>query len=757
MSKAPPSALAEVRSRLLPLPRWEQCLEVLFECLPRDWIPSILRPEQDVELISDRSGEYRVTGDAPVLVLEPLDCYRQGGWFYLEAALERHTGCRRASLGVWVSGTMLEIPISSNLRGTIREVFHLPAGVQRLEWRPMTVKGMFRQTPFLLHRISWLESVGRRLLRVVFDLYRFHGLPWKKKGANLMVWGRALVRLEVSYMAFARTRMLRAGSKTYRDFVKNEVLPQPEAVSAVAADFSFALILNVDAEGAHYLERTLDSLRHQTWPHWQLYIQKGQGCSAQVWCDVHARIQQSEWLQPHLAGVWPAGLTLGALSDTVEAHCIGVLDVGDELRPCTLALCASHWIREPALLWVYGDHDELDVLGERGRPHFKPDWNPDLYWSCDYIRQPAFFARAAWADLPASARSWPLTSRSLGLALAMGRVSAAQIAHIPCVLAHSRVFPTRSEVRLRAEFTLLQRALEPVGAEVCEEAVYGGYWVTHPLPQCLPLVSVLIPTRDALPVLRQCVDSLLSTTTYPRLEMIVVDNQSADPDTLTWLAEQETTGRIRVVRLDIPFNYALIHNLAVKEARGEVLALLNNDIEIVDADWLEHAVRHVMRDGVGAVGAKLLYPDGAVQHAGVVTGIGGIAGHVHKYLGGDEPGYCNRAVLTQNFSAVTGACMVMCKSHYQQVGGMDENLAVAFNDVDLCLKLGDAGLRMVYEPRVRLIHHESYSRGADDTPAKQRIFRREYDYMKMKWGKRLVHDPAYNPNLTLNFEDFSVR
>jgi GT2 family glycosyltransferase len=227
---------------------------------------------------------------------------------------------------------------------------------------------------------------------------------------------------------------------------------------------------------------------------------------------------------------------------------------------------------------------------------------------------------------------------------------------------------------------------------------------------------------------------------------------------MAYFERMKSDSRIRIFKYNFPFNYSALNNYAVQHAEGEILALLNNDTEAITEDWLTEMVSHVLRPGIGAVGAKLLYPDRTVQHAGVILGIGGVAGHAHRFLGDEAFGYCSRAIVTQNLSAVTAACLVVSKKRYQEVGGMNEtDLAVAFNDVDFCLKLVAAGYRNVFTPFARLYHHESVSRGHDDTPEKQLLFAKEFDYMQKRWGEILLRDPAYNPNLTLEFEDFSLR
>ena len=258
--------------------------------------------------------------------------------------------------------------------------------------------------------------------------------------------------------------------------------------------------------------------------------------------------------------------------------------------------------------------------------------------------------------------------------------------------------------------------------------------VRHPLKQPFPLVSIVIPTRDRPDLLGPCVRSVMEKTTYANWELLIADNDSSAPDALALLEQLSTVPAIRVLRAPGPFNYSRINNCAARVANGQVLVLLNNDTEVITPDWLDELVSHAMREGIGAVGAKLLYPDNSVQHGGVVLGLGGIAGHAHRFLPHDAPGYMNLAVSTQNIAAVTGACLAVRREHFEAVGGLDESLAVAFNDIDFCLRLRQTGLRNVFTPWAQLYHHESVSRGLDDTDEKRQVYQQERIFMQERWG-----------------------
>lgn len=281
----------------------------------------------------------------------------------------------------------------------------------------------------------------------------------------------------------------------------------------------------------------------------------------------------------------------------------------------------------------------------------------------------------------------------------------------------------------------------------------------YSVPQPPPLVSIIIPTRDAVDLLKLGISSVLEKTIYPNYEIMIIDNRSEKSETLRFFRKiTEAHANVRVLAYDEAFNFSAINNFAVSHAHGSVLVLLNNDIEVISPDWLDEMVAHAMRPEVGCVGAKLFYPGGSVQHGGVILGIGGVAGHAHKYFPQDADGYFSRLKVQQNLTAVTAACLAVRKEVYLQVEGLEEeNLRVAFNDVDFCLRVRAAGYLNVFTPFARLHHHESISRGLDNTPEKMERFNREVVYMRSRWGPLLDADPYYSPNLTLHTEDFALR
>ncbi|MFD0937500.1 glycosyltransferase family 2 protein, partial [Methylobacterium trifolii] len=300
--------------------------------------------------------------------------------------------------------------------------------------------------------------------------------------------------------------------------------------------------------------------------------------------------------------------------------------------------------------------------------------------------------------------------------------------------------------RLRA----LEEVVAPWGGRA-ERGPLGFNRLVRPLPAPPPRVTAIIPTRDRAELLRVTLDGLFHKTDYPEIEAIVVDNDSREPETAALFAEYRDDPRLRVLPVPGPFNFSDLSNRGAAAASGAVLLFLNNDVEVIERGWLAELAALALDPGIGAAGAKLLYPDGTLQHGGIVLGIGGVAGHSHPGVPGDDPGYFARMVLAQEVSAVTGACLAMRASVFSEVGGFDaERLKVAFNDVDLCLRVRAAGYRIVWTPFSRLIHHESKSRGPEDTPDKRLRFQGETAVMQERWGAELRADPYYNINLSRN-------
>jgi GT2 family glycosyltransferase len=431
---------------------------------------------------------------------------------------------------------------------------------------------------------------------------------------------------------------------------------------------------------------------------------------------------------------------------------IAFLDHDDELRPQALRVVAANIASNPEADVFYSDEDKIDTAGERFGPLFKPDWSPDLLLSFAYTSHLTVLRRSLFDEV-GGLRSDYDGSQDYDLTLRATEAARA-VVHIPEVLYHWRSLPGSAasdttsqqakpwayEAGRRAIEDALRRRGEPGVVSTIPEFP-GRYHVRRSIID-RPLVSIIIPFRDEPAMLATCARTLRVDPGYDNFELVLVDNDSALPETSALLAELSAEPRVRVLHAPGPFNWAAINNAAARACSGEILLFLNNDIEARTPGWLDAMVGHVQRREVGAVGARLLYADGTIQHAGVVVGLGGIAGHVLRGLPGDRPGYNSLAISTRDCSVVTGAAMMVRRELFLEFGGFDETLAVAFNDVDFCFKLRDHGYLIVFTPLAELIHHESKSRGHTDDFA-------ENELMLLRWGSAMAAgDPYHNKHLS---------
>ena len=413
----------------------------------------------------------------------------------------------------------------------------------------------------------------------------------------------------------------------------------------------------------------------------------------------------------------------------------------------------------------------LPIMTMNGRklfqPHFKPDFNIDLLCTVNYICH-LFVAKRELIQKVGMLRSEFDGAQDYDFIFRCTEAAGTEkIHHIPKILYHWRCHEGSTaenpESKLYA-FQAGQRAVQAhyerlgIPAEITEGEFLGLYR-TKFLWTEKPLISILIPNKDHIDDLKRCIDSIEEKSSYRNYEIIVIENNSDQEETFAYYKELEKENpRVKVVYWDGIFNYSAINNFGAQYANGEYLLLLNNDTEIINADCLEEMLGYCMREDVGAVGARLYYDDDTIQHAGVVVGFGGIAGHCFVQQPRGFTGYCHRIICAQDYSAVTAACMMVKRKAFEEVDGLSEELQVAFNDIDFCMKLRSAGYLIVYNPYAELYHYESKSRGLEDTPEKVARFNREIATFERRWPEILKNgDPFYNPNLTLRSQDFSLR
>ena len=513
-----------------------------------------------------------------------------------------------------------------------------------------------------------------------------------------------------------------------------------------------------------WLRRAIESVQHQLYPNWELCIADDRSTDPRVG-DVLREIQSSDpRLRIHFRDV---NGHISAASNSALALASGefivLLDHDDVLPRHALAAVVHELNRHPDADIVYSDEDRIDEAGRRYDPYFKPDWNPELFYSQNLISHLGVY-RTAMVRQVGGFREGFEGSQDYEMALrVVEETQPARIRHIPLILYHWRAIPGSAALDVHQKSYATDAARMAVEAHftrtgveaTIEPAPHAPYYqrIRYKVPEPRPHVTIIIPTKDRADLLSTCVTSIVSRSTYRQFDVLIVDNGSSEPESHAYFERVQQDPCISVLRIDGPFNFSRINNQAAARARGSLLCFLNNDTEVISPDWLEEMVSLAVRDGVGAVGAMLYYPSNTMQHAGVVLGLGGIASHPHRGERRGMPGNYGRAALTQTMSAVTAACMVLRKDTFEAVGGFDETLAVAYNDVDLCLRLGARGFRNVWTPYAELYHFESVSRGDDLHGANLPRFRAESQAMRDRWQGLLDADPYYNPNLSLTRAD----
>ncbi|MFS1523010.1 glycosyltransferase family 2 protein [Microbulbifer sp. 2304DJ12-6] len=652
-----------------------------------------------------------------------------------------------------------------------KRLLYFPKGVHALRFDPLEEAGLFGIEHLqLMPLVPWFAY---RLLakRLAARHPGFRELNIRDVLAHLKANARKLHRnwLDLGLSHYAETFNRRCRGRGYREWIEQVEALQLLSVQPTAEIDGplISIILPTYNSEVGFLRACIDSVLAQSYPHWQLCIADDASPDPQV----RECLSAYQALDPRIQVVFRTenGHISAASNSALElatGDYIAFLDHDDTLPPHALQRVCVEIGKSSQVQLIYSDEDKINHAGHRFDPHFKPDWNPDLLLSINYVCHFTVL-RADLVKKVGGLRTGVEGAQDHDLLLrCLPYLNAGNVMHIAEILYHWRAAEGStaldcdeksytSEAGIKSLNDCLES--EKLGAQVKQGFVPNTYRIRWKLPKERPLVSLLVPTRDHCDILQPCVDKILSLTEYPNFELLILDNQSSCQKTLNYLEKISADPRVRVCSWDYPFNYSAINNFGVRQAKGEIIGLINNDIEPINDDWLTEMVSQVCRPEIGCVGAKLYYPNDTIQHGGVILGIGGVAGHSHKYFSRNEYGYFSRLHLVQNLSAVTAACLLLRKTVFEEVGGLEEKkLPVAFNDVDLCLKVREIGYRNLWTPYAELYHHESVSRGADDTFAKRRRMAAETAYMRERWGNMLDRDPAYNPNLTLAHEDFSL-
>lgn len=749
-----------------------------------DWASSVQKPAVYLPWVAlnqlsadpERMHGWKSEGNDPYFILDLRHLPKtEKGWYQFNLTLDcsKKQGLAKFYLDTGKGFNELEtitLPYRKSIPAS--RLFYLESSLIALRFDPLDQECAFSVSQFEIVAISEHQIEQALLARIQQEhqSYRDVKLSSLKRSFADEYGSLSIDRLTTVY-----NETFTLPSLDYEEWietVETPSLPDKGDVKVILETMQkpplISVVMPVYNPEEVYLRACIDSVLEQSYPYWELCIADDKSPKEHV----QRVLREYEAKDPRVKVVYrQQNGHISAASNSALQIAIGefvaLLDHDDALPEHALLFMAQTIHSQPNARILYSDEDKLNAKGERFEPHFKSDWNPDLFFSQNYVSHLGVYHH----DLLKKISGFRLGvegSQDQDLLLrCLPHVQADQIVHIPRVLYHWRTvegstalasgeksYTTDAGIKALQDYF----ATRQPGVKVEAGRVPNTYRVCYPIPEPAPLVSLLIPTRDRRSLTETAVRSILEKSTYTNYEILILDNGSVEAETLEFFSQiQEEDHRVKVLAYDYPFNYSAINNFGARHAKGTIIGLINNDIEVINPEWLTEMVSHSLRPEIGCVGAKLYYPNDTLQHGGVILGIGGVANHSHKHFSRTHPGYFARLVCTQNYSAVTAACLLIRKEIFDAVEGLDEeNLKVAFNDVDFCLKVREAGYRNLWTPYAELYHYESISRGIEDSPEKIARFTGEVDFMKAKWGTHLEIDPFYSQNLTKTKEDFSI-
>jgi GT2 family glycosyltransferase len=734
---------------------------------PERRYPIRLEPRSGISVRSadDTASPWLATDNDPQFLLHGLERFA-GSWVELSFRLDIVSGLGGPVLYIdersgfsEETSTRIARPWAPGSRSSVL-LFVSPSAVAfRLD--PLSSHGSFRLDAVQARRIS-RPFAAVRMLIAIQSANRLHEvLSFSAPGALVRGFRRRMQRVYT-----------KVAGNSYLDWISAFEPPPSAWPHLIDQQKSWkrhpliSVLVPAYNTPDKLLRGALDSVLAQTYANWELCIANDASTKRSVrttldeYASRDARVKVVHRSRNgHISEASNSALALAT------GEFIALLDHDDRLHPLALHFVAKAIVENPTAGIVYTDEDKVDEIGRRFAPYFKCEFNEQLFLSQNMICHLGCYRRELVHRVGGFHSEFD-GSQDYDLALRIVELlDRRQVVHIPRVLYHWRAIEGSTSLHDDAKPYAHIAARRAIQAHLDRIGVRARVFkapesksmnrVRYALPDDPPSVCVIIPTRDRVDLLGRCIASLRDRTTYRNYSVCVIDNGSVEPETHCFLDRERQRG-LKVIRDDSPFNFSALNNRAARDSDADYLVLMNNDIEVVSPDWIDEMIGHAIQPRVGAVGARLWYPDGHLQHGGVIVGLGGVAGHAHKWLPRRNVGYFARAVLQQQFSAVTGACLMISRSIYLEVGGLDETLRVAFNDVDFCLRLVERGYRNVWTPYAEFIHHESASRGAETTPDKQARFFAETSLMKERWGTPRYNDPAYSPNLTLATEDFAM-
>lgn len=587
--------------------------------------------------------------------------------------------------------------------------------------------------------------------------------------------GLGYIRRNGLISTYRRLKMDQAPGKSVQDYQvwisKNENW-DVKAIQKEIQNFKYqpkiSILMPVYNVEQNWLEKCIQSVQNQFYPNWELCM--ADDCSTDE--SVRPTLEKYAKSDERIKVVFRSenGHISRATNSALEiatGEFVALLDNDDELAPIAFYEVVKALNENPELDLIYSDEDKIDMQGNRFDPAFKPDWSPDLLLGTNYISHLGVYRRSIMNEIGGFRPGFE-GSQDYDLVLRFTEKTTAQrIHHIPKVLYYWRILPTSTAADQSTKGYAFEAGLKAVQEALVRRGIKGtahhaagnGLYDVEYEVLSTDLVSIIIPTRDGYDDMLRCLNSIVAKTSYPNYEIIVADNGSTDErmEKLYAKFKGQLGERFRVESIDIPFNYSRINNLAAQKAKGKYLLFLNNDTEVITPGWITKMVSFAQFERIGMVGAKLYYPNQTIQHAGVIVGLGGAAGHCHHTYPKGDFGYFGKLEINVNYLAVTAACCMIRKADFEQLDGFEEKLTVAFNDVDLCLREYEAGHDNVWLHGVELYHYESQTRGYENTPEKKARFDQETKFMEDRWGKYIANDPFYNPNLSRVGGHFGIR
>jgi O-antigen biosynthesis protein len=723
-----------------------------------------LIPIRDLRALA--GGAFVTTGSDPQFSLRSPLRRLSAGWAFVTIDVADAQPPLRPILYAFSGDSasqVAEFHLPAVVRGRIREMMVLPHDPRSLRLDPIDTAG----AQFKITNAS-VRNVGRLgVLR-----YCFSRMSASERRSVLA----AALRSDLSTARkLVRGSLADDGRAAYRAWVALYDTLTPDDSAAIRAKVTqmirrplISVVMPVYNPAPQYLRKALNSVIDQLYADWELCI------ADDASSDPRIREMLEEYAKRNLrikvvyratnGGVCAASNTAIELA---SGEYIALMDHDDVLPAHALYMIGDELARHPETDLIYTDEDKINDLDERHHPHFKTDWNRELFYSQNIIAHFGVY-RTSLVRKIGGFRIGYEGSQDYDFALRfVNQTDGSRIRHIPHVLYHWRIFPgvsslstdnpTKSVETARKALEEYFSHMQP-NAEVVPFERFPGWWrIKRRPPAPLPRVSLIVPTRDRLDLLEVTVRGLLHETDYDDIEVIIADNGSVAPATLRYLDALRDDARVKVIRVEGEFDFSRVNNRAADKATGSILGFINNDIKVIHPDWLTELVAQVSQHNVAAVGARLYYQNDTVQHAGVILGLYGVAAHGHRHLPRNAVGYFGRPVLVQNVSAVTAACMLVKRSVFEQIGGFTEHyLTVGYNDVDLCLRIREAGYDIVFTPFAELYHLESASRGQNRSPQQLERDARERAFMLERWSDKIASDPFYSPNLTVDAENFGL-